>query len=183
MKHWLQDSLILNEEECYSFAKILNSINGELLYRATRDGFTASAFHSKCDNKSNTLTIIKNNLNYVFGGYTSSKWSSYEIETHDKDAFIFSLRRNGVSKTEKFMVRIQEDAIQNVSNSGPVFGSGDIHICDQSNIKTGSCTNFGITYHLPDGYTFASDSTDNYLAGSLKNWLTTEIEVYKINPN
>jgi len=28
-----------------------------LLYRATRDGFDSSDFHSKCDGHSNTLTI------------------------------------------------------------------------------------------------------------------------------
>ena len=42
-----------------------------LLYRATRDGFTHSALHSRCDGKANTVTTIKNNLNYVFGGYAS----------------------------------------------------------------------------------------------------------------
>ncbi len=43
-----------------------------LLYRATRDGFNGEVFHSKCDGKGNTITIIKNNLNYVFGDYVSS---------------------------------------------------------------------------------------------------------------
>ena len=47
--NWLKDSLILKKEECCSLSKHLYSNNGELLYRATRDGFTASAFHSKCD--------------------------------------------------------------------------------------------------------------------------------------
>jgi hypothetical protein len=30
-----------------------------LIYRASRDGFEASQFHAKCDNKPNTLIIIK----------------------------------------------------------------------------------------------------------------------------
>ena len=30
-----------------------------LLYRASVDGFAASSFHSKCDNKGKTLTIVK----------------------------------------------------------------------------------------------------------------------------
>ncbi len=30
-----------------------------LIYRASQDGFEASSFHSKCDNKPNSLTIIK----------------------------------------------------------------------------------------------------------------------------
>ena len=39
------------------------STKGDLLYRASRDGFTGQAFHSKCDGKGNTISIIKNNSN------------------------------------------------------------------------------------------------------------------------
>jgi len=39
-----------------------------LLYRGTRDGFGAYNFHSKCDNHSNTLTILKaQGSSYIFG--------------------------------------------------------------------------------------------------------------------
>jgi hypothetical protein len=48
-----------------------------LLYRATRDGFDPKDFHSKCDGKSPTLTILKSKeYEFVFGGYTESAWSS-----------------------------------------------------------------------------------------------------------
>ncbi len=46
-----------------------------LIYRASRDGFKASQFHAKCDNKPNTLIIIKSTKNNVFGGYTEQSWS------------------------------------------------------------------------------------------------------------
>ncbi len=71
------------------------SSKGILLYRPTRDGFTSQAFHSKCDGKGNTITIIKNNLNYVFGGYASSAWNR-SGSINDPNAFLFSLRRAGV---------------------------------------------------------------------------------------
>ena len=74
---WIKNSLILtNEDECLPLFKMTRSSTGRLLYRATRDGFTAEAFHLKCDGKENTLTIIRNNLDYVFGGYTTAKWLS-----------------------------------------------------------------------------------------------------------
>jgi hypothetical protein len=41
----------------------------KLIYRASIDGFAASSFHSKCDNISNTVTIIETISNSVFGGY------------------------------------------------------------------------------------------------------------------
>ncbi len=55
---------------------MIKSSKGILLYRSTRDGFTSQAFHSKCDGKGKTITIIKSNLDYVFGGYASSVWNS-----------------------------------------------------------------------------------------------------------
>ena len=46
-----------------------------LLYRASRDGWDASTFHSCCDSKGPTVTVIKSG-NYIFGGYTEERWES-----------------------------------------------------------------------------------------------------------
>jgi len=60
---------------------VLNSLAGfvfkslNLIYRASRDGFRAIDFHSKCDNTSNTLTLIKTKKSYIFGGYTTLSWN------------------------------------------------------------------------------------------------------------
>jgi len=43
MKEWLNKSYIVSE----------------LLYRGTKDGFSASVFHSKCDGKGATIILIK----------------------------------------------------------------------------------------------------------------------------
>ena len=48
-----------------------------LLFRASRDGFAASAFHSKCDNKGPTVTVVKSGAN-IFGGFTEKSWISPE---------------------------------------------------------------------------------------------------------
>ena len=45
-----------------------------LLFRASRDGFTASAFHSRCDNKGPTVTVVNSDGN-IFGGFTESAWA------------------------------------------------------------------------------------------------------------
>ena len=48
-------------------------------WRAKTDGWAASTFHSKCDGKGPTVTIIKVG-SYIFGGYTGVSWSSkYQI--------------------------------------------------------------------------------------------------------
>ena len=46
-------------------------------WRASVDGWAASTFHSRCDNKGPTVTIIRVGGTYIFGGYTSLSWSKY----------------------------------------------------------------------------------------------------------
>ena len=54
-----------------------------LLYKATRDGFGAYDFHSRCDHKGATLTIYESNYGYVFGGYASISWTSEDSYRKD----------------------------------------------------------------------------------------------------
>ena len=162
--------------------EMTKSNNGKLLYRATRDGFSSQSFHSNCDGKANTITIIKNNLNYVFGGYASTAWASSVSGSYasDNNAFVFSLRRNGESNNEKFMVKNAGCALQMSPSHGPVFGGCDIIVANNSNVVADTQTQFGNYYNLPEGYTQGSENTRYYLAGK-KGCLTFEIEVYQIN--
>ena len=43
-------------------------------WRASVDGWAASTFHSGCDNKGPTVTIIRVGGTYIFGGYTKRSW-------------------------------------------------------------------------------------------------------------
>ena len=72
-------------------------INMTLLYKVSIDGDAASTFHSNCDNRGPTLTLIKNTKGYRFGGFTNESWasrynSSYgsgNYNVNDKIFFIF----------------------------------------------------------------------------------------------
>ena len=44
-------------------------------WHAKTDGSAASIFHSNCDGKGPTVTIIKSG-SYIFGGYTDVSWQS-----------------------------------------------------------------------------------------------------------
>ena len=44
-------------------------------YQATVNGWSSSTFHSNCDGKGPTVTIIRVGK-YIFGGYTSVSWTS-----------------------------------------------------------------------------------------------------------
>ncbi len=150
------------------------------MYRATRDGFLASAFHAKCDGMANTVSIIKTNGNYVFGGYSAAQWVSNSSYGYDASAFLFSLRKNGVSNNLKFTVTMPQVAIYGFPTYGPTFGStSDIRIIDKSNVNVGSATLFCYGYQCPQGYAPGA-TTKAFLAGSYNNWLTTEIEIYQM---
>lgn len=63
----------------------------ELIYRASRDGWTPERFHSLCDGRGETITIIKSSKNYLSGGYTSKPWRSSGGYIKDENAFLFQL--------------------------------------------------------------------------------------------
>ena len=44
-------------------------------YHAKTDGWESATFHSKCDGKGPSVTIIKSN-DYIFGAYTDISWHS-----------------------------------------------------------------------------------------------------------
>lgn len=69
-----------------------------LIYWASRDGFGANDFHYYCDNKPNTLTIIKAENGDVFGGFTEAEWDTSGKFKKDRNAFLFVLiRKNNTS--------------------------------------------------------------------------------------
>jgi hypothetical protein len=171
------DSLILTVTEKNSLTEIMNNlVEVNLIYRASRDGFEASSFHSKCDNISNTVTIIKTTSDSVFGGFTSASWSSYN--GYDANAFIFSLRRSGSANKERLKVTNPDYALFSDNSYGPTFGS-DIYVTDYSNQNNYSYSYLGSSYQLPNNLTYVSEESNSYLAGSFQ-WQTTEIEVYQI---
>jgi hypothetical protein len=168
--------------------------NGTLLYRGTRDGFTIKGFDRQCGNKTKTVTIIKTIGNYVFGGYTAAKWIRTNISNYwlnDSSAFIFSLRRNGTSKSVQF--KIQADSSRAIyggdSNSILRFGGGvdgggtghDFGILENSDQKNGSWSTLCVSYTCSTELkTLFKDLKlkKNFLAGEI--FITPEIEVYQI---
>ena len=72
-----EESVILTNEEHRRVLKTWLPIKSEwrLLFRASRDGFAALAFHFKCNNKGPTITVVKSGGN-IFGGFTENAWTS-----------------------------------------------------------------------------------------------------------
>jgi hypothetical protein len=178
------DSLILeNSEQTHELFKICGFKSFEsfkLLYRATKHGFSANDFHSKCDGHNNTLTIIKTNDGYIFGGYTTLCWSSKL--TNDPDAFIFTLV-NKQSRPMRINCVHPQQAISTYQNVGPVFGgyknSYDIYISNNSNTNPSSSSFLGSSYNT-DSLEFNRQKSESreFLAGNT-TFINAEIEVFR----
>ena len=149
-----------------------------LLYRGTRDGFSAKSFHSKCDDKAPTLTIMKcKQTKFIFGGYTEAAWSSNEVSKSDSNAFLFSLT-NKENRPCKMKTTRSDFAIGCSALFGPRFGAfGDICILNEANVAPGSWSNLGWTYAHPR-YVFGTKEAREFLAGSY-NFQLSEIEIYQ----
>ena len=75
---YLNSSQILNGEADYIRQLSLwlpGSNKWRLCWRASQHVWTATTFHSQCDNKGPTVTIVRVG-EYVFGGYADVSWNS-----------------------------------------------------------------------------------------------------------
>ena len=176
--------------------------NFELLYRSSRDGLSAKDFHSSCDNKGSTITIIETTDGLIIGGYSSTSWNSGGVirrRTQSRDgrsqvrdarvtsqnasskSFLFSVNNNEKMKLKN---PITPNAILSSTVLGPVFGSNDRGIfatdADQRLKKgydlsvDGNCVDFN-----PGGSYQVSDSM---LSGLNTKCTIKEMEVYKVSP-
>ncbi|XP_065837366.1 uncharacterized protein [Oscarella lobularis] len=156
------------------------SSDWNLIYRGTRDGFAASSFHTFCDNKGPTITLIKSVGDCIFGGYSDVSWTSRGAYIESTDAFLFAFVSNGLGTTP-FRGRVFQNAgnaMYDNSGYGPTFGGGfDLYIASDSNSNTNSYMNWGNTYELPDGYTHGG-SGQTWICGY--NFQTIEIEVFAL---
>ncbi len=158
-------------------AEVNKTSEPQLLYRASRDGWDASNFHSKCDNKGATITILKTTQGYVFGGYADQPWNSHNSYVSSYEAFLFSLKCHASSVPTKMKLRSGQNshAMYCHSSYGPLFGSGhDLQVNGgQYSMKNGS-SSLGNTYELP------SASNNTFLAGN-RSFQITEVEVFQLS--
>jgi len=134
-----------------------------LIYRASQDGFEAVNFHLKCDNKPNTLVIIKSKNGNVFGGYTEQSCGGNNIDPYNSNSFIFSL----INTLDK-PIKIKWSAGTKIScdsSLGPSFGCSDIHILNKSNTNGFNYSELGSSYIHPD-CAYNSIKAKSFLAGA-----------------
>jgi len=141
---WFSEFKFLNKE-----LKLASMELGGLLYQASKDGYSVSTFHSRCDGKGPTLTIVETKSGNVFGGYTYSSWSSSGGYTASSKGFLFRLRPS--MKRYNQLSAYTSKAIDRSSSLGPTFGGGhDLYIINCRHVA--SCATNKHSYNMSSSY-------------------------------
>jgi len=172
-------SLILTSQQKILLNNMYGNLNQKWVrcYSKTIDGASSATFHSNCDYKGPTMTVIKLSNNYIFGGFNSFSWySNNNGYKSSNNSFIFSLIHN----SKHPLSYAGAYSTYNHLNYGPTFGGGhDIFINNNMNL---GYTKFPYTYSF-NGVISPSGSGAAYLTGNnYPNSMTvTELEVWVLS--
>ncbi|KAL9954730.1 hypothetical protein ACROYT_G042303 [Oculina patagonica] len=177
LEHFEESEILTNDEHRSVLKAWLPPQDGKwrLLFRASRDGFAAATFHSKCDNKGATVTIVKSGNN-IFGGFTELPWTSQGGWRTGRDAFLFSMvNPHGLGPTKMPLKSEQQQcAIYCRSSYGPLLGGGnDLRISDNANTNNSSYSKLGVSYECPPG------QQSTFFTGG-QNFTVTNYEVFAL---
>ncbi|TNV80094.1 hypothetical protein FGO68_gene3706 [Halteria grandinella] len=138
-----------------------------LLFRGSIDSFTSKIFHQLCDNRTNTLTIVKSTDGKIVGGFTTQTWNHSGYK-QDGSAWLFNMQANNI-----FKVKPSANAIFAYSSYGPTFGNGhDLIIHDNCNSNSSSYAN-------ASSYDY-NGSGNLFLTQAQAKFQVQEIEVYQL---
>jgi hypothetical protein len=113
-----------NDTKCKNISYKFN-----LLYRASRDGNTAAAFHAKCDDKGPTIVVVKIiNSEQIVGGYNPIFWDLSSNYKTTSESFVFSFTNKNDIQTAKVAYSTgSRYSLYSGPVHGPSFGS-DLYI-------------------------------------------------------
>ena len=119
-----------------------------LLYRASRDGNTAKAFHEKCDNMGATIVVTKiKNSEQIVGGYNPLFWDSSYNYKSTNDSLIFSFADgNKIQSAKVGYSNGNEYSIRCYPVHGPIFGGGNDLVFNGSTWRS-TYSNTNSTYY------------------------------------
>lgn len=137
----------------------------KLLYRASEDGYSPQSFHTKVDKYKNTLIIIKDVNNFIFGGFTRKTWEGDKVFKKDKRAIVFNL-----DKEKYYEINDEDKSIFCDPDNLAIFGEGDIYLGADS-----------IKSNFPKTYGSSKDNKDNELTMGYEKLTPLEVEVFQLS--
>ncbi len=119
------------------------------MFRASENGFSAPAFHAKCDNIPNTLTIVKTNFGKTIAAFTPLTWEGSGYK-HDGSGKGFLLQ---VDLNNKYApTRLPAYSVYATNGYGPTFGGGhDFNIANNANSGNNCYSNLLHSYVYVSG--------------------------------
>jgi hypothetical protein len=164
-------------------SRLSPSVQPKLLWRGTRDGFGAKAFHDRCDRHANTVTVIEDTRGNIFGGFTPLAWESRFVRRclsdETKQSFLFTAKNpHGIAMQRLPLIGSRKDfAVTVSSRTGPWFGEGDLVICDHCDTEPSHTRGLGCTYEN------AAQIKDPLLFSGSDVFVVKEIEVFECCPD
>jgi predicted nucleic acid-binding Zn-ribbon protein len=165
------------------FPEIFSEFRGRrfsLLWRGSRDGFNAGAFHSRCDGHASTLTVILDTNGNIFGGFTPVEWdstSNYKTDPSLK-SFLFTLKNPHNFPPRRFAVKADGNALRCLSDVGPYLR--DMKVCADANANMDSFTCwFGDRYTNDTG--IGGNPGQNTFFTGAHSFQAKEVEVFEIH--
>lgn len=130
----------LSKHQHKMLLSLLGHVRLHLLYKASIHGFTAVAFHNRCDKQGPTVIVAYNAAGFVFGAYTSKDYTQSEHNVSDEEAFLYSINAEG-TKTLRVAGIGRECAFTDGKN-GPDYGAL-VFLCENKpEIKSAPGTRF-----------------------------------------
>lgn len=111
----------LSKDQEKQLLSLLGHVRLHLLYKASVHGFTAAAFHSRCDKQGPSVIVAYNAAGFVFGAYTSKDYTQSGVGVNDEEAFLYSIIEN--RKKHLRVAGISGQCAFTDGDTGPNFGA------------------------------------------------------------
>jgi len=137
----------------------------KLLFRATEGKYSPSEFHKNVDKYKNTLILIKDINNFIYGGFTTKTWDGSKIFKSDKHSILFNL-----DKEKYYEVKDERHAIFCDESLLAVFGDMDLALGPNA-----------IESNFPKCYGTSKDIEKNELTMGYNKLTPSEMEVFQLS--
>ena len=169
-----QYSLITTDEDFKFFSNNINSngkISYELLYKASIDGEAASVFHSLCDEKGASITVVKVLNGSKCGGFTPLSWKTEGC--WQKDPSLRSFVCNLDNKTKFNLRENYNHALDFHNNKLSCFGGYTLQLTDKNlSNKNGICQ--ACDYQIQSPTDLIGINENNFQAVDIEIFLVKE---------
>jgi len=159
----------LKEEQInYLYSALNYPVDMKLIFRASEHSFSALAFHLKCDNIPDTLTIVRTEFGKTVAGFSHYIWNKPTrkdkyVDDEERKTFLLQL------DLQQKLVPMQDTNLITVKPGyGPYFGGeggNDLRIVDRCNTNRNSQANFPTSYNLDGANKYVKNDESKKILG------------------